>query len=266
MGIRQILDQYVVKRNWHYTVNRRLRKRGWDVRPWPNRMALFGFNPELSDLLSQASYDQLTDVGHLFQGVSRIVSRKGQIYSQLCQEAFVVAYTLNEIEPYYLEIGAFHPEKYSNTASLRKFMGWAGLSVDPSKESLKAFTDAGLADAFLNLGVGPVGGSAYFYSDGAFSQTHHESAKSAIEIEILGIRDLVLLNPNVTYVSLDIEGGELEIIRAFPWDICKPRVFTIEHNYDLIMKNELAGLMASEGYRQVLDSVTNFESWFVLED
>ncbi len=66
-------------------------------------------------------------------------------------------------------------------------------------------------------------------------------------------------------MSLDIEGGELEIIKAFPWSICKPTVFTIEHNNDLAVKDELRELMAIQGYKRILDSISNFESWFVLE-
>jgi hypothetical protein len=187
------------------------------------------------------------------------------MYSQLCQEAFALAYTNCEKKPYYLEIGAFHPEQYSNTASLRKYMGWTGLSVDPSRDSHEAFVAAGLGEHFLNMGVGVASGTAHFFSNGAFSQTLREPSACTSEIKIIGIRELVELHADIDYVSLDIEGGEVDVIRAFPWEICKPSVFTIEHNYDDVVKKDLQHLMENQGYRRVLDSVTNFESWFVLE-
>ena len=266
MRIREVLKLYVFQRNWHYTFNRRFRKWGWDLRPWPNHMALFGFNPELSDLISQTSADDMNDLGNLLEGISLLLKANGRTYSQLCQEAFVIAHTKGKSEPRYLEVGAFHPEKYSNTASLREYRGWVGLSVDPSEDSRKAFESAGLAEQFLNVGVGAASGFAYFSSDGAFSHTHTEETEGSIRICVIGIVELVEMNPNVDYVSLDIEGGELEIIRAFPWGMCKPKVFTIEHNQDLVMKKELNDLMAIQGYRRVLDSVTNFDSWFLLEN
>ena len=88
--------------------------------------------------------------------------------------------------------------------------------------------------------------------------------EDSIKVDILGIRELIEIHPNVHYVSLDIEGGELEIMKVFPWDICKPQVFTIEHNNENGVKNQLQSLMGRAGYRQVLESVTSFESWFVI--
>jgi hypothetical protein len=261
---RQYLTDYLFKRNWHYTINRRSRTRGWDIRPWPNKMALFGFNPEISDLITQTRASDTFELGEMFEGLSIILKNDGRLYSQLCQELFVAAKTKEIPKPFYLEIGAFHPEKYSNTAALRKFLGWTGLSVDPSLETQSFFEDAGLGDSFLNVGVGATSGVAYFLANGAFSQTRDLETENSIKVDILGIRELIEIHPKVDYVSLDIEGGELEIMKVFPWDICKPQVFTIEHNDEKDVKNKLESVMSSAGYRQVLESVTNFESWFVL--
>lgn len=264
MRIRKLLTGYFFERNWHYTLNRRIRRRGWDLRPWPNQMALFGFNPELQDLISQTSIEEKRDLGLLLEGAARIIKAEGKLFSQLCQEALVAAHTARVGSPFYLEIGAFHPEKYSNTASLRKFLNWDGMSVDPSSESYEAFRQAGLGDTFLNVGVGPVSGVAHLHSEGAFSKTYEQEGSETTKIEILGIRELIALNIDVHYISLDIEGGELEIVKAFPWELCKPIVFTIEHNGDLYMKHNLQELMLSQGYRVVLNSISSFESWFVL--
>ena len=265
MKIRKTISQYLFHRNWHYTLNRRIRARGWDLRPWPNRMGLFGFNPELQDLISQTSMDEAKDLGLLLEGVARIVKLGGKLFSQLGQEALVSIHTTRVNSPFYLEIGAFHPEKYSKTASLRNYLNWDGLSVDPSSDSFEAFCRAGLEDKFLNVGIGPESGIAHLLSEGAFSKTCELPSIGTTEITILGIRQLINMNSEVHYISLDIEGGELEIMRSFPWELCKPIVFTIEHNGDLYMKQGLRDLMITQGYRVVLNSVSSFESWFVLD-
>jgi hypothetical protein len=74
----------------------------------------------------------------------------------LCESVLQVIEQQAQVENYqtvtavYLEIGAFHPFKYSNTATLRDVFGWIGCSVDPSSEAYKAFFDAGLSERFVN--------------------------------------------------------------------------------------------------------------------
>ena len=76
VNLRSSIGKYTFKRNWHYTINRRLRKHGWDVRPWPNRSMFSGFTPELVDLINQANQDNLQELERYFYGVSKIVSLK----------------------------------------------------------------------------------------------------------------------------------------------------------------------------------------------
>jgi hypothetical protein len=226
-------------------------------------MQLFGFIPELTDLTTQTNPNDQIDLALLLEGFSLVLRNGGEITSQLGQEAFVAVHTQHISTPFYLEIGAFHPKKYSNTFALRNFLGWDGLSLDPSPESSEFFSASGLSHKFLNLGVAAESSTYNFMADGAFSRTMKDPSSGSIEVEVIGIRELIQKLPQVHYVSLDIEGGEMQIMNAYPWEISKPSVFTIEHNGDLVMKQELLRLMELQGYRAVLNSVSNFESWFL---
>ena len=258
-----MLKSYITNRNWHYTLNRRLRKHGWDLRSWPNRDRLFGFIPELVDLINQSKPEDRADLERFFYGASKIISKGGNFFSQLGQEAIVVAHTESISDPYYLEIGAFHPYKYSNTATLREIFGWSGKSVDPSRESLCAFDAAGISGLLINKGVGPEPGFKHFVEEGAFSRTSESSSIGSSQIEIIGISELVLSLPKITYLSLDIEGGELDILKAYPWKNSTPSVITVEHNNDFNIEADMENLMKSLGYRRILSSLSAFESWFV---
>jgi hypothetical protein len=44
-------------------------------------MALFGFNPELSDLISQTSADDMNDLGDLLEGISLLLKANGRTCS-----------------------------------------------------------------------------------------------------------------------------------------------------------------------------------------
>jgi hypothetical protein len=226
-------------------------------------MELFGFVPELSDLSLQTNSKDQEDLALLLEGFALILKNGGQFTSQLGQEAFVAVHTQDISKPFYVEIGAFHPKQYSNTFALRNFLDWDGLSLDPSPESLEFFSAAGLSHKFINLGVGVDSATSNFLVDGAFSRTTKNPSVGSIEVQVIGIRELIERRLLVDYVSLDIEGGELEIMKAFPWEISKPKVFTIEHNGDSEMKEELHRIMTSQGYRLALASISNFESWFV---
>lgn len=258
-----MLKRQIRNRNWHYTLNRRLRKHGWDLRSWPNRERLFGFLPELTDLINQSDPKDKIDFERFFYGTSKIVSQGGKFFSQLGQEAIVIAHTESIADPFYLEIGAFHPFKYSNTATLREFFGWRGQSIDPSEESLYEFDAAGISGRLINKGVGPEPGFKHFIEEGAFSRITESNSIDSRQIEIIGINELVLSLPKITYLSLDIEGGEVDILKAYPWKISLPSVITVEHNYDVKIEEEIETLLKPLGYRRVLSSLSCFESWYI---
>lgn len=262
-NFQSFVEKYTYKRNWHYTMNRRLRKGGWDIRPWPNNSKFSGFTPELVDLINQASPTDLEELQRYFNGVSRIVSRGGNLFSQLGQEALVLAYTENVSRPFYLEIGAFHPYKYSNTATLREVFEWEGCSVDPSSETFESFAAAGLSQRLVNKGVAPDSGLMYLIENGAFSRTSDSQLNNAIPVEVIGIKHLIKTLPVITYLSLDIEGGEFEILKAYPWSESRPIVITVEHNQDTSVEHAIDELLISLNYKRVLSSLSCFESWYV---
>src|SRR5262245_65796976 len=58
--------------------------------------------------------------------------------------------------------------------------------------------------------------------------------------------------PNfIHYISLDIEGAELEALKAFPFFKYKVGAFTIEHNFEEPKRSEIKALLESQGYRRV---------------
>ena len=258
-----LFEKYTYRRNWHYTINRRMRRQGWDIRPWPNNSKLSGFTPELIDLINQVSHDDLEDLELYFRGIGKIISNGGNIFSQLGQEALVLAYTETIPSPFYLEIGAFDPYKYSNTASLRDVFGWDGCSVDPSNETFQSFVAAGLSGRFVNKGVAPESGRMYLIEDGAFSHTSELQERNATPIEVIGIKELVSALPQITYLSLDIEGGELDILRNYPLDESRPTIVTVEHNQVSSVERGLDELLTALNYRKILASISCFESWYV---
>jgi FkbM family methyltransferase len=55
----------------------------------------------------------------------------------------------------------------------------------------------------------------------------------------------------IHYMSLDIEGAELEALRAFSFDRYRVGAWTIEHNREEPARTQILALLAAHGYRRV---------------
>ena len=72
-------------------------------------------------------------------------------------------------------------------------------------------------------------------------------------------------NITPSYISIDTEGSEYEILKSFNFVNYRPKLFTIEHNYtDLEIK--IDDLMSDNKYKRVFKNLTDFDAWYVCEN
>lgn len=260
-------------RNWLWTINRRLRRLGFNLERFPASLSLIHLHNEIFRITDQnleetTSDLEFNDFATVLNGYSLILKQGLPPLSQLGQDAWVVGATEGKSGLRYLEIGAYDPYQWSNTAVLRDSFGWTGISVDPSEYCMSQFERAGLRDSFLNVAIGDQNGKGEMVGEGAFATakyiTHDLEKRQQSTISFITPLDLVQISGSVDYLSLDIEGQELTIIQSWPFDICRPKFLTIEHNNRENDKRDIILFMKNLGYREVLSSVTDFESWFIL--
>jgi Methyltransferase FkbM domain len=55
----------------------------------------------------------------------------------------------------------------------------------------------------------------------------------------------------IHFLSLDIEGAELEALKGFPFDKYQIGALDVEHNYEEPKRNQIEALMKRHGYRRV---------------
>jgi hypothetical protein len=55
----------------------------------------------------------------------------------------------------------------------------------------------------------------------------------------------------IHFVSLDIEGAELEALKGFPFDKYSMGALAVEHNYEEPKRGEITVLMRAKGYERV---------------
>jgi len=143
--------------------------------------------------------------------------------------------------PRYLDIGAHHPTYLSNTA-LFSLLGARGLNVEPDPGLFAAFPLQRPRDINLNIGIAETAGEMTFYrmSDPTLNTFSQEEAERLAQRPGFAIRERVRLpvEPIASvlarhqfvpdFVSIDVEGRDLDILRTYDFERHRPLVICAE--------------------------------------
>ncbi len=172
---------------------------------------------------------------------------------------------------FYVDIGAFNPWKYSNTALLHNFFGWKGINIDANPASIELFKSARPNDINLVAAISDVIEELEFsiFNHPAIntldkSLREKQEGKAPFEVkEVLSVTTQRLDDifnqysdrfVNIDVLSVDAEGFDLKVLKSNNWEIYQPRVILVEqhslqlHQLDL----DLTYLfLTSKGYKLV---------------
>ena len=171
-------------------------------------------------------------------------------YSQFGEDTliaeFLSANTFVNRPKFYVDIGAYHPSRFSNTKLLR-FLGWRGINVDPNPDSIKLFEEARPNDINLNMGISSKSREADYYRfrEGAVNTFDKESAVALLRKgwAFLGRRKVALMAINelfdtylpedvkrhgIGFLDIDCEGLDTEIIESLDIGKYNPFILAIE--------------------------------------
>lgn len=145
---------------------------------------------------------------------------------------------------FYVDIGANHPSKFSNTYLFYK-KGWRGINIDATPGSMKLFNIFRKRD--INLEV-PVSNNKeplkYYIFDepgiNSFSEqisierekiTNYKIIKT-IELKPCSIKTIMDMhlpkNTAIDFMSVDVEGFDFNVLQSNDWNKYKPRVIVVE--------------------------------------
>jgi FkbM family methyltransferase len=171
----------------------------------------------------------------------------------------------------FLDIGAYHPFKFSNTRRLYE-LGYKGVFVEPSPALRGAFEGAYGADpaiAFLPVCIGAKSGTVTLYDasgDATSSTLVEETAKwtkaygtrfTPIEVEMISVPELLARCPYRTFdfINIDTEGNVWEIVEQFDFPSLQCEVVCLEWNGRDNEKYQAH--FAAQGYREILRNGEN---------
>lgn len=150
----------------------------------------------------------------------------------------------------YVDVGAHHPYRYSNTYLLYK-KGWHGVNIDPNPHTIALFNKVRPGDTNICSGVGHAGILTYYrFSDPAVNTFKKEEAEKwkgkpflaflgTTEVNVLPLSQLVEGPLNI--LTIDAEGMDLEVLQSYDWKYY-PNVIVIEGD-------ESKQFLVQKGYR-----------------
>ena len=169
---------------------------------------------------------------------------------------------------FYIDVGCFHPIRFSNTMFLNS-KGWKGMNIDLSQKTIDLFNISRPKDINLNFGVGSKEETLeYFYNKELYqantlNKNFAESflkkeglKKKKIEIKTLSyLIDKYEFNEKIDLIDIDAEGFDLEVLKGIDFKKYKIDLIMIEvHNYDEKTKKEakeILELLASKNFKLI---------------
>ena len=213
--------------------------------------------------------------------------RNDQITSQLYQDMFAEFIVGNSFEKTFLEFGATDGLNLSNTYSLEKFSNWSGVLAEPdtqwhnnlklNRPNTKIIHDCVWIKSnetldFISSSEGELSTIArYKFSDQDSMPANSKSRNkitNKIKVKTISLNDLINIEFNKSapsYISIDTEGSEFDILKSFDFKNFKPKVFTIEHNYSSLEK-QIDKLLEKNNFERVFCKLTAFDAWYVSKE
>ena len=168
----------------------------------------------------------------------------------------------------YIDVGCFHPKKYSNTYRLYR-QGWHGINIDVDPIKRDVFELARRGDENLCCAVGDAPGRATLYSFGHYSVLSTLDAATAAEYMKLGyecsesqiqVRTLTEIfeasrfrERRIALLSIDVEGHEEAVLRSLDFARYRPALILVETHAPTLAR------MQQEGKYRLLTGELGYE-------
>jgi FkbM family methyltransferase len=204
--------------------------------------------------------------------------------SQIYQDIFALLIIGENFDKTFLEFGATDGFELSNSYTLENNYNWKGVLSEPSPqwhESLKKnridskiiteciWKETGKKLDFYMSDLGELSTLNDFIDNDIdtmpVNTSQRKKSGKIITVNTISLNDVIkeyFNNKCPSYISIDTEGSEYEILKVFNLDDYRPKLFTIEHNYT-DNQSKLDELLISNGYVRIFKKLTAFDAWYI---
>jgi len=203
---------------------------------------------------------------------------KSKSRSQLRQDLFVIFELKGKKKGFFVEFGATNGIELSNTYLLETEFSWTGILAEPamvwerqlkvnrpnaSITTLCVWKDSNLSLTFNQTNTPEFSTIDSFSEKDGHSNTRLGGRKYTVQT--ISLNDLLQKHrapKRIDYLSIDTEGSEYEILKAFDFNEYDIRIITVEHNYTP-HRQLIYDLLTSYGFKRKYEKISAWEDWYV---
>lgn len=193
-------------------------------------------------------------------------------YSQEGEDLILSRFLENKKEGFYVDIGAHHPRRFSNTYNFYK-KGWSGINIDALPGMMDIFNLERPRDINLEMGVSKEKGELLYYifnepALNTFSKIEAEKKDGLRNYKIIEKRKVFTYplkeildkylkgGEKIDFMSIDVEGLDFEVIESNDWEKYRPSLLLVEEleKYtlaELPLKSNLYKFLVANKYELV---------------
>lgn len=161
----------------------------------------------------------------------------------------------NKEKGFYIDIGCQHPIRNNNTYLLYK-KGWSGINVDLDQGNIDLFNSSRTSDHNVSIAVSNKVGEVdlfYFHEkspintiDEKTSQFQNAKVKSIKKVKTNTLNNIIkssnYSDKKFDFLSIDVEGHELQVLQGLDFSIYSPDVIVVEYLDLSVSKLEIKNL------------------------
>lgn len=197
----------------------------------------------------------------------KILHNKNVSYSQEGEDLILKRYFDGRKNGFYIDIGAHHPTRFSNTYLFYK-LGWRGVNIEARPGSKKLFDKIRPRDINIEVAIAENDQELNYFIfddpalnsfDENISIERHNKTKykilKCIKIKTRKLSDIldeqIKENLKIDFISIDTEGFDLKVLKSNNWEKYIPEFILCEEaNFDLTNphNSEIYRYLKSMGY------------------
>ena len=202
---------------------------------------------------------------------SKIIQNNRKLYSNWGLDMMADDFFKNKEKGIYIDIGCHHPFLNNNTYRLYK-RGWSGLNIDLDSNTIDMFNFFRKSDINIAAAVSDTNEEKdffFFHNRSAINTLSKESGIKAKQIKKINTSTLNSLIENslfkdnkIDYISIDVEGHEINVLKGFDFQKYKPDLVILEfiepnikefyhQKIENILNSELFKYMDNQNYKLV---------------
>lgn len=179
-----------------------------------------------------------------------------RFYSQSGEDAILAHLLFGDDSGFYVDVGAFHPIIYSNTCYFYQ-RGWMGINIEPTPGQTELFKKLRPRDINLACAVAKTEERIHLttFDDAALNSAKKQMIDRHVKIWQLRTAGEIVVKAyplaeilktymppgrELTFLSVDVEGMELNVLESNDWDRFRPRFVAVEWLEPLSVKSAIS--------------------------